>query len=131
MSGTTSGRYDPFASGGSHGASNPTHPSTPNGPIHPSTVNGLTHPGTSNAPIHPSTLNGPTHPRTPRGAISPRTPGNSSTALDPMNRSGARGSGLARCDATHGGGAPYGRPDEAAGAHGAPGEPAAWAVCGT
>lgn len=123
MSGTTSGRYDPFESGGSHGASNPTHPSTPNGPIHPSTVNGTTHPSTSNGPIHPSTLNGPTHPRTPRGAISPRTPGNSSMALDPINRSGARGTGLARCDAAHGG-APYGRPDEAAGAHGAPGEPA-------
>ncbi|MFC9235675.1 hypothetical protein ACFTZK_04275 [Streptomyces decoyicus] len=40
-----------------------------------------------------------------------------------MNRSGARGTGLARCDAAHGG-APYGRPDEAAGARGAPGEPA-------
>ena len=130
MSGTTSGRYDPFESGGSHGASNPTHPSTPNGPIHPSTVNGTTHPGTSNGPIHPSTLNGPTHPRTPRGAISPRTPGNSSTALDPMSRSGARGTGLARCDAAHGrrsvrpsrrgGRGPWG--SRRAGA---------WAVCGT
>ncbi|WP_234341349.1 hypothetical protein [Streptomyces sp. NRRL S-1813] len=40
-----------------------------------------------------------------------------------MNRSGARGTGLARCDTAHGG-APYGRPDEATGAHGAPGAPA-------
>ncbi|MFC9231521.1 hypothetical protein ACFTZI_21590 [Streptomyces decoyicus] len=39
-----------------------------------------------------------------------------------MNRSGARGTGLARCDATHSG-APYGRSDDAAGARGAPDEP--------
>ncbi|MFJ5803119.1 hypothetical protein [Streptomyces decoyicus] len=114
MSGTTSGRYDPFASCGSYDASNPTTTSTPNGPIHPSTVNG---------PIHPSTSNGPTHPRTPRKSVTPRTPGSPSDAIDPMNRSGARGTGLARCDAAHGG-VPYGRPDDAAGARGAPGEPA-------
>lgn len=109
MSGTTSGRYDPFASCGSYDASNPIHPSTPNGPIHPSTLNGPTHSNTLNGPAHPNTLNGPAHPRTPRKSVTARTPGSPGEAIDPMNRSGARGTGLARCDAAHGG---------------APGEPA-------